>query len=75
MLVVASHQVGRLLIDEEGDEGQLDYVYDELCDIGGRIYFCNKPCVTVKFHTQFILIISIAIKCGCCKTCLVLFWP
>ena len=34
--MVAMHCPGKKLIDEEGNEGQLDYLYDEVCDLGGE---------------------------------------
>ena len=34
LVLVASHCPGRKLLDEQGDEGQLDYLYDEACELG-----------------------------------------
>ena len=35
VIVVVHHVVGRLLIDDIADTGQIDYLYDTLCDTGG----------------------------------------
>ncbi len=37
IVLVGVHCPGRKLIDEEGDSGQLDFLYDEACDVGGEI--------------------------------------
>ena len=36
VIVVAKHVVGRLLIDDETDSGQIDHIYDAICDTGGK---------------------------------------
>ena len=36
VVLVAKHCVGKLLIDEEGDSGQLDFIYDELVETGSE---------------------------------------
>lgn len=36
VVMVAMHCPGKKLIDEDGNEGQLDFLYDEVCDLGGR---------------------------------------
>jgi len=37
VILVAVHCPGKKLIDEEGDEGQLDYIYDEVVQLGADI--------------------------------------
>ena len=37
VVLVASHCPGKKVIDDDGDEGQLDRLYDEACDVGGEI--------------------------------------
>lgn len=37
VIVVAVHCPGKKLIDEEGDEGQLDFIYDEVIQLGADI--------------------------------------
>ena len=36
VILAAGHRPGQKLIDEAGDEGQLDFVYDEVCHVGGQ---------------------------------------
>ena len=36
IVMVAMHCPGKKLIDEGGNEGQLDFLYDEVCDLGGK---------------------------------------
>ena len=35
VVVVASHIPGKLLIDDKGNMGQIDFIYDELQELGG----------------------------------------
>ena len=35
LVLVGQHMAGRKLIDSDGDEGQLDAIYDEACELGG----------------------------------------
>ncbi len=35
VILTASHCPGQRLLDEEGDEGVLDYIYDKVCDVQG----------------------------------------
>ena len=44
LIFVATHCPGKVLIDEEGNHGQLDHLYDEACEIGGEIII-NFPCI------------------------------
>ncbi|ELU18809.1 hypothetical protein CAPTEDRAFT_210277 [Capitella teleta] len=37
VVMVASHCPGKKLIDEEGNEGQLDQLYDEVSDLGAEV--------------------------------------
>jgi len=37
VILVATHCPGRKLLDDVGDEGQLDAVYDEVCEIGADL--------------------------------------
>ncbi len=34
LVLVATHCAGRKLLDERGNEGQIDFLYDEACDMG-----------------------------------------
>ena len=36
VILVASHCPGRKLIDDKTNSGQLDFLYDEVCDTGGE---------------------------------------
>lgn len=36
LVFVGMHCPGRKLIDSDGDEGQLDLLYDEACELGGE---------------------------------------
>lgn len=39
IVMVATHCPGKKLIDETGNEGQLDFLYDEVTDLGGELCF------------------------------------
>ena len=40
LLMVARHCPGRKLLDEDGDEGQLDFLYDEAVKMKGSLLAC-----------------------------------
>ena len=50
VIVVVHHVVGRLLIDDIADTGQIDYLYDTLCDTGGT-------CVMTYYTAQNIYLL------------------
>lgn len=37
IILVARHSPGLKLLDDEEDRGQLDLLYDEVCDVKGRL--------------------------------------
>lgn len=37
VILVAVHCPGKKLIDDDGDSGQLDYIYDEVCELGADV--------------------------------------
>ena len=53
VIVVVHHVVGRLLIDDNTDTGQIDYLYDTLCDTGGNFIASRH---TISNEMQYIFV-------------------
>ena len=39
VILVGVHYPGRKLLDDEGDKGQLDMLYDRVCDTGSKFFY------------------------------------
>ncbi len=52
LVLVATHCAGRKLLDESGDEGQLDFLFDEACEMGCEcfVFSSDAPWLSEKIN-------------------------
>ena len=51
IIFIVVHCPGKKVLDEDGNEGQLDHLYDEACEIGGNMF--------IAFYVLFRLSLSL----------------